>query len=1084
MSGREILGSYLADVEKRLRLVVCTRGFAVVAGIALAATIGLVLAADRVAFSSSSVLAARVGLVLAIAAAIAAGMAIPLRRLNRRRAARRVERQYPQFEQRLLTFAEKESADDPFLELLAADAAEVARQTNPTRFAPRPVLAGFAAAGVLAVSVLVWLVGFAPGSLGHGAALLWGATGRTGPAPFYEIAVQPGDATVRKGGNQVIRAAVRGIDAGSARIHARFASASKWEEAAMLPRESGGGFEFLFASLAEPVEYYVTSGKLASRHFRLTVVDLPAVKRIRVTYRYPAWLNVREAAPQEGGDLRAVAGTEADLTIETDRPLANGVLVLDGTRQVKLDATAGNQARGKVLIEKDGLYHVAAVDSGATVRLTEDFFIEAQAEKPPAVAVRRPGRDARVSPIEEVVVAVEAEDDFALEAMDLRYSVNGAPEKTVALLKGRGGKQAQGETMLALEDYKLAPGDIIALYATARDARSTSKSDIYFLEAQPWEREVTQSQVMGGGGGESGEGNQPGRISERQKEIIAATWNQSRDAGRNRAEAAGNARFLADVQAKLRDQAQTLARRMRSRELAVVNQEFSSFSKGMDEAAADMTTASEKLKAQNWREALPAEQRALQHLLRAEATFRQIQVAFGSRGGGGGGSGSGRDLENMVDLELDLEKNQYEAGQQRASADQRQREIDEALQRLEQLARRQQELASRQSRQQQQSPEQRWQQEMLRREAEQLQQRMEQLARDSGGQRSPSGSPTRERLDRMAGRGSSPAGDRRIQEALDRLQQAQEDMRRAAQNGQSATDSRRAAERLEEARRLVGVMRQQEASGQLDDLARRAAQLADEQRAHAEELRRMFGQPDGQGQRARSDLDRIVSEKERMLEELREIEKDMQTAARDLAGTERQASSKVREALGDVQQDEIATRMRFNREYLRRGWGQSTWMREAPVTAGLERLRQRLRDARAAAGGQPREQGNLEESLARVERLRGRLEQPSGRAYREGLRQLRTIGEGFRDDPETAREVRNAIREIERLDPGRFPGNPQLVEGLRAQTLATVEQIEILLRRKLDEQRSSQVRSAAGERIPPGYGAAVAEYYRRLSKSK
>jgi hypothetical protein len=42
----------------------------------------------------------------------------------------------------------------------------------------------------------------------------------------------------------------------------------------------------------------------------------------------------------------------------------------------------------------------------------------------------------------------------------------------------------------------------------------------------------------------------------------------------------------------------------------------------------------------------------------------------------------GRDLENLFDLELDTEKNQYEARQQPASPDQRAREIDEALQRL------------------------------------------------------------------------------------------------------------------------------------------------------------------------------------------------------------------------------------------------------------------------------------------------------------------------------------------------------------------------------------------------------------------
>jgi len=57
-----------------------------------------------------------------------------------------------------------------------------------------------------------------------------------------------------------------------------------------------------------------------------------------------------------------------------------------------------------------------------------------------------------------------------------------------------------------------------------------------------------------------------------------------------------------------------------------------------------------------WKDAVPLEQKALQALLRAEATFRQIQVAFGQRGGGGGGGGgggAGRDLASLFDLELD-----------------------------------------------------------------------------------------------------------------------------------------------------------------------------------------------------------------------------------------------------------------------------------------------------------------------------------------------------------------------------------------------------------------------------------------------
>ncbi len=59
----------------------------------------------------------------------------------------------------------------------------------------------------------------------------------------------------------------------------------------------------------------------------------------------------------------------------------------------------------------------------------------------------------------------------------------------------------------------------------------------------------------------------------------------------------------------------------------------------MQSAAAAMTPSADKLKQMQWHDAIPAEQKALQYLLRAEATFRQIEVAFGQQRGGGGGGG-------------------------------------------------------------------------------------------------------------------------------------------------------------------------------------------------------------------------------------------------------------------------------------------------------------------------------------------------------------------------------------------------------------------------------------------------------------
>ena len=67
------------------------------------------------------------------------------------------------------------------------------------------------------------------------------------------------------------------------------------------------------------------------------------------------------------------------------------------------------------------------------------------------------------------------------------------------------------------------------------------------------------------------------------------------------------------------------------------------------------------------------------------------------------------------------------------------------------------------------------------------------------------------------------------QQALERLRQANEDMRRATSQNASAADSRRAADRLREATDLLGRLQQQDARGRRPQLLDRFRTLRREQ---------------------------------------------------------------------------------------------------------------------------------------------------------------------------------------------------------------------------------------------------------------
>jgi len=1157
------LDSYLKQLGRRVRLSALARGAALVTAAALTTTVALVLITNVFAFSQGSLTNARVALFLALALAVGFGLALPLYALDRRRVAGKAEVAFPQFQQRLVTFAERDPGlREPFMELLAADTLELARGVTPKRLVPDIKLAMSLAASVAALGLLIWMILAGPGFVGYGAARLWGRSSY-GARPLYEIRVSPGDAAVRRNASQVVTAQVIGLQATKVRLYARYQSASKWEQAIMQPQPGASGFQFVFAGLPESVEYYVEAGALQSRHFNLRVVDLPSIKQIRVTYHFPAWTGLPNVVEERGGDLRAVEGTEARLEVFTDRPLNDGALVLDNNRELALNGGEGSLYKGTIGIEKDGMYHVAALDHGQRVRISDDFFIEARTANAPDVRITRPGRDYRSSPIEEVTVSVQAEDDYGLNEVSLDYSVNGGPEQTVNMLTQKGAKEADASTTIELENFKLVPGDVVSLYAKAKNVRFESRTDMFFIQAEPFEREYSQSQMTGGGGGM--QGSVPYEISQREKEIIAATWKQQGQKKASQQEAAENGKFLSQVQSKLRDQALSLAGRLERRELTEENEEFSGFQRDMNAAAEAMGPAAEKLQRQKWQDAIADEQKALQHLLRAEATFRRIEVAFGSRGGGGGGGAAGRDLESLFDLELDTEKNQYEAEQTAASADQRAQEIDEALKKLDELARREQELAEQQRSNKSQSFEQRWQQEMLRRDAEQLQRQMEQLAQGNqqGGSRSSS----------QAGTGGGSQGDQRVQQALDRLRQANEDMRRAASPQPSEADARRAADRLREATNLLQAMRQQGASGRLDSLAREAERLASEQRDQANRMRTAGGDANqgaaNSSSQQQSDARlgeqaKLAADRERLAHDLSRLQREMQGAMRELASGEPSAASKLREALGNLERSQLQSRLQKSADSVRRGVDPNSnspspgpISDEPAIAADLQRLSEQVRQAQQAlTGGQ-----NPEEALDRVERLRRQLEtlarnmdqgtdrpgqqtrsdagalerrgqggqrgqggsasdgfhsgppggprvwqggvdtggtvEPPGverqptrdsaasieLALREAMRELNALRQELRGEPAPLADVQDLIRELQHLGPGRFPGNPALVEQLRTQVLTSVDKLELQLRRELDEKEPGQIRSGESLRVPAGYKDAVAEYFRRLSQN-
>ena len=215
MSNSSQLHSYIARLQQRLRLGAWLRGAAIFTGTALAVTVVLVLVLNHFAFPARGIAFARIALLL--------GAWLPRPRsacpatdspYARARRAPGGSSRHPELEQRLTTFEERDAGNERStihsLSCWPPIRSRAHAGCEPSSLVPDSVCLRSAARAWPASRVLVWMVAAGPGYLGYGASLLW-----TGPkknaAPLYALAVTPGNITVRRNSDQLMRAHVTGM---------------------------------------------------------------------------------------------------------------------------------------------------------------------------------------------------------------------------------------------------------------------------------------------------------------------------------------------------------------------------------------------------------------------------------------------------------------------------------------------------------------------------------------------------------------------------------------------------------------------------------------------------------------------------------------------------------------------------------------------------------------------------------------------------------------------------------------------------------------------------------------------------------
>ena len=927
----------------------------------------------------------------------------------------------------------------------------------------------------------------------------WADAGEYSP---YRLELSPGNIEIARGSDQLVSARVIGFEVEQASLFTSDDDGASWRPITMTSGAEAGLYESFLFDLNANVDYFVKAAGLQSETFRIEVADIPAISDISLRYHFPAYTMLEPKTTQGSGDIAALRGTRVEVQIKPTIAIPGGELVLEDGETIDLVKHDEESWVADITIDKNSSYRVALQRaSGKLGDASPEFRISALDDKHPSISIRSPGRDVKVSVIEEAMMKIRAQDDQGIANLEIVLSVNGEDEQTINLMPEQGSNNANSqidaEHTIFLENLQLRPGDLISYYAKAKDRAQSvgsrsATSDIFFYQVRPFRTDYYQSDQGGGGGGGGQQGGQQeGFLAEQQKQFVVATFKMIRDRDKFSEETyQENLELLSKAQSRIRDRVEAIIRRIGNRAMLQGDNAFQVVAEELPLAADAMIEVEKKLQESQINAALSDAQVALKHLQRADAAFRKVNLSLNNAGaaGAGGNNANVEDLANLFKLEMDKLKHQYETvqrGQQQSSAEL----IDETLERLRELARRQQQ------------------------QVEQMIRRQDQAINNGSSEKELALANQLEEMARQLERLSRNQQNQQLQQSISQMKAAAEAMRRAAGTASSGASTasggigqaRQAVENLREAQRLLDQSRVQQFSTEVEKTLQ-LAELAENKQAEIKQ--EVFQMEKDYGDAFKAQLNQLENHKQELTRELEKLEGELNSLTISAREEQPEAAQSLKQAIRTAREYRLNDRIQRSKDMLLLSEKKHAIANEIEIQNGIREVREHIETALDDVRVQnPR---GLERSLDRMRALARELrlirERGSNAATNQGsgttdTNQLATGGyrllwqelEGIvaQADELSRRLISQGVAAGD-IDPvlaminqlTQDGGDVNTTTDLHDQALSALMELEYKLRKQHSPTDFPELLISEPVDLPEGYKDMVADYYRELSRTE
>ncbi len=344
-------------------------------------------------------------------------------------------------------------------------------------------------AGILAGTAVLLVLLF-PDPFAGSMERLWDHSRAFASAPPFRFLVEPGDREVVKGENVRITVRVDGIPPPSVSLlHRR--EGEEVDEVRTLERENDGTYHYDFTGLKATTLYAVRSENVASPAYRLTVLDRPAVRVLRIRLQPPAYTALPAQQLDDNiGDVLGLKGTRAGIAVEPTKPLAAAWLEFSNQTRLPL-RLQGTKATGEFSLGTDCTYHLALRDSqGLSNADPIEYAVRVQPDAFPSVTVVLPGTNLDVTEKTQVPLLVKVSDDFGVSRLTIVYRLtqsrfgtpDAQPRRLTIPLPGGKITEALVPYTWSLRDLNLVPDDVVEYFAEVQDNDAVSGPKLAFSD--------------------------------------------------------------------------------------------------------------------------------------------------------------------------------------------------------------------------------------------------------------------------------------------------------------------------------------------------------------------------------------------------------------------------------------------------------------------------------------------------------------------------------------------------------------------------------------------------------------------------